>query len=302
MKQLTCEMCGGTDLMKDGGVFICQSCGCKYTVEEAKKMMVEGTVDVTGTVKVDNSEFVQRYLANARRAKEKEDWEETEKYYNLVEQNDPNNIEAIFYSAYGKAKASLVDGDIYKRESAFNVLSNCISIIDDHYKPERQDENREAIMSMADDLAEMLCSGFVFSEWKNGYGVVVRDNKSDTYALFVDLIVQFAKSIENIKQVDDHPYLHEALIGLFSSALNRDYLDFSQKNLLRDWIKDEQRELAVLQEKQAKEYWAEHPVEKANLKKKKSELNEQLLALKTEEGQLPGMEEKEASVVCVTRG
>ena len=29
MKQLTCEMCGSTDLMKQDGVFVCQSCGCK---------------------------------------------------------------------------------------------------------------------------------------------------------------------------------------------------------------------------------------------------------------------------------
>ena len=50
MKQLTCEMCGGTDLIKDGGVFVCQTCGCKYSVEEAKKMMIEGTVEVQGTV------------------------------------------------------------------------------------------------------------------------------------------------------------------------------------------------------------------------------------------------------------
>lgn len=49
-------MCGSTDLMKDGGVFVCQSCGCKYSVEEARRMMVEGTVDVTGTVKVDTSD------------------------------------------------------------------------------------------------------------------------------------------------------------------------------------------------------------------------------------------------------
>ena len=39
MKQLTCEMCGSTDLLKQDGVFVCQSCGCKYSVEEAKKMM-----------------------------------------------------------------------------------------------------------------------------------------------------------------------------------------------------------------------------------------------------------------------
>ena len=52
MKQLTCEMCGSTELIKESGFFVCQTCGCKYSVEEAKKMMIEGTVDVQGTVKV----------------------------------------------------------------------------------------------------------------------------------------------------------------------------------------------------------------------------------------------------------
>ena len=111
MKQLTCEMCGSTDLMKQEGVFVCQTCGMKYSIEEAKKMMIEGTVDVQGTVKVDNSAFVEKYLSNARRAYEKEDWEEVEKYYNMVEQNAPNNMEAVFFSAYGKAILSLTDDD-----------------------------------------------------------------------------------------------------------------------------------------------------------------------------------------------
>lgn len=39
MKQLTCEMCEGTDLIKQDGVFVCQTCGCKYSVEEAKVLM-----------------------------------------------------------------------------------------------------------------------------------------------------------------------------------------------------------------------------------------------------------------------
>lgn len=46
MKQLTCEMCGSTDLLKQDGVFICQSCGTKYSLEEAKKMMAEETTEV----------------------------------------------------------------------------------------------------------------------------------------------------------------------------------------------------------------------------------------------------------------
>ena len=157
MKQLTCEMCGGTDLMKQDGVFVCQNCGMKYSVEEAKKMMIEGIVDVQGTVKVDNSAFVEKYLANARRAKQKEDWEETEKYYNMVEQNDPTNIEAIFYSAYGKAKVSLIDSDIYKRESVFKVLNNCVSILDDNFSMDKREQNEIIIKQISNDIIGIFC-------------------------------------------------------------------------------------------------------------------------------------------------
>ena len=56
MKKLTCEMCGGTDLIKQDGVFVCQSCGCKYSVEEARKLMIEGTVYIQGTVVIDHTD------------------------------------------------------------------------------------------------------------------------------------------------------------------------------------------------------------------------------------------------------
>ena len=49
MKQLTCEVCGGTDLIKQDGVFVCQSCGCKYSADEVKKLMVQ----ITEPVKVE---------------------------------------------------------------------------------------------------------------------------------------------------------------------------------------------------------------------------------------------------------
>ena len=38
MKAMQCELCGGTNIIKDGDFFVCQSCGMKYTVESAKKM------------------------------------------------------------------------------------------------------------------------------------------------------------------------------------------------------------------------------------------------------------------------
>lgn len=277
MKQLTCEMCGGTDLVKDGGVFVCQTCGCKYSIEEAKRMMIEGTVDVQGTVKVDNSAFVQKYLANARRAKEKEDWEETEKYYNMVEQNDPDNIEAIFYSAYGKAKATLVDGDIYKRQAAFKVLKNCISIIDDKYKVERREENEIAINSMADDLAKMICSNFVFTEWKNGYGIVTKTNKGDTYRLFGTLLDAFKETIDNIEKIDDQPYLHTASIRFYKVAQLTGIGNW--KTLMQKWIDEEERELVQLRKKAVAAYWDEHADEKSALDSEKTSLEGQITDL-----------------------
>lgn len=198
MKQLTCEMCGSTDMTKQDGVYVCQNCGMKYSVEEAKKMMIEGTVDVQGTVKVDNSAFVEKYLANARRAKQKEDWEETEKYYNMVEQNDPSNIEAIFYSSYGKAKRSLIESDIYKRQAAFKVLQNCVSIIDDNFNIDKEAEQKVIIEQIKSDIFAMACSSYVYNQRTNQYGTVVWTDKSQTESLFISLIDEFITTLDNI--------------------------------------------------------------------------------------------------------
>lgn len=145
-------MCGGTDLIKQDGVFVCQYCGTKYSVEEARKMMIDGTVDVQGTVKIDNSAFVQKYLENARRAYSKEDWEEVEKYYNMVEQNSPNNMEAVFFSSFGKAMLSLTDNEYFKREQKFGVLNRSISVINDYF--EVSGENKEEVLRKISDAIE----------------------------------------------------------------------------------------------------------------------------------------------------
>lgn len=39
MKKIVCEMCECTDFVKEDGLFVCQGCGCKYSFEDAKKMM-----------------------------------------------------------------------------------------------------------------------------------------------------------------------------------------------------------------------------------------------------------------------
>lgn len=287
MKRLTCEMCGSTDLIKQDGVFVCQSCGCKYSVEEARKMMVEveGTVEVIGTVQIDNSASVEKYLANARRAKEKEDWEETEKYYNLVKQNDPENIEANFYSAYGKAKSTLISDDNFKREAAFQVLSNFISLIDDHYEVERAEENKAAIMSIAADLGKMINSSFVYTKTTNGYGVTTTDVE-DTYGLFRHMIMAFTDAMTNIMKIDSSPFLHIAAIRFCDIAMNTPWLQPGYNNLVQSHIKALRTEAEAHQEAHREAvrnaYWAEHKEEKERLEAEKIELAKKVADLQKE--------------------
>ena len=41
MKKIVCDLCDSTEFVKEGGMFICQGCGTKYSLEEAKSMMRE---------------------------------------------------------------------------------------------------------------------------------------------------------------------------------------------------------------------------------------------------------------------
>ena len=46
MKKMVCEMCGSNNIIKQDGLYVCQYCGTKYSLEEAKKLFVEGTVQI----------------------------------------------------------------------------------------------------------------------------------------------------------------------------------------------------------------------------------------------------------------
>lgn len=120
MKQLTCEMCGSTELVKQDGFFVCQTCGCKYSVEEAKKMMIEGTVDIQGTVKVDDSSRIDNYYTMAVNAYNASNQNEAENYCNKIIEIDPTNHRAWFLK--GKAagwQSTLQNSRLSESVSAF---------------------------------------------------------------------------------------------------------------------------------------------------------------------------------------
>ena len=155
MKQLTCEICGSTDLLKQDGVFVCQTCGTKYSVEEAKKMMIEGTV------RIDNSHLVSNYLEMAEAAVDAGNNQEAESYCNKAIEIDPTNYKA--WMIKGKAAAwqsSLQNSRVDEGVAAF---IKAINNAPDDVKEELIENAKEQIISLS--LAMISLRSDRFSKW-----------------------------------------------------------------------------------------------------------------------------------------
>ena len=112
MKAIVCEMCGGNDLVKQEGVFVCQSCGTKYSVEEAKKLMVE----VKGIAQEDTM------LENAINTYNQGNYVEAYRIFSDVLNLNPKHPKAILYRGLSAGYQSTVA--VPKYEENWSRYSN----------------------------------------------------------------------------------------------------------------------------------------------------------------------------------
>lgn len=206
MKKITCEMCGSTDLIKKDGIFECQSCGTKYSVEEAKKMMVEGTVNVQGTVKVDGSQKLDNLYQVARRAKDDNNSENASKYYDMILIEDPNSWEAAFYVVYFKAYSCKIAEITSAAISVNNCLDTVLKLIKDTI--EDKEEQRKDVKEIADRTTKIAT--MLFYGAKNHYNDIdlsIRSNYINEYVnncvSSVNILYTLGDQIEIIFGNDD---------------------------------------------------------------------------------------------------
>ena len=190
MHTIMCELCGSNDVIKQGEYYVCQHCGTKYSLEDAKKLL--------GTVKIDNSDYVEKYLQNARRARAKGDWAEVEKYYNLVEQNWPQNIEAIFYSSYGKLRCTILENYSAKWDNDVDVLKKSISVLDDYFDMEKEAEERQVIIDAMNDILILASPRENRIHTGNLEGSTMFDGNTAIRNRIVELYPQMAETLDNI--------------------------------------------------------------------------------------------------------
>lgn len=193
MKPLTCEMCGGTDVVKQDGLFVCQYCGTKYSVEEARKMMIEGTVEIQGTVQVDNTAQLQTSLLNARRAREVGNWDGVEKHYQQAETLDSNCIEATVYIAFVKIRNSLLAGNLLGKETAINLFlrtfENCVCT----NNAWNLDEFLTLARTLGRDMLEIITIPYEYNKRQKSHGGALATDILQTNTLFVNLAKGFCQ-------------------------------------------------------------------------------------------------------------
>lgn len=172
MNELICEMCGSNDIIKQDGLYVCQSCGTKYSVEEARKMMTGETVAVEGTVKIDSSSELDNLYEIARRARDTNNSENALKYYDQILMKDANSWEAQFYVVYYRAMVCKIAEIGTSGVNINNALGSTLQLVKDYVSEGQQEEVILEIYEKTSEIANILFRGA--KNWYDGINYNVR--------------------------------------------------------------------------------------------------------------------------------
>ena len=103
MGTAACMVCGSMDMVMDGGLFVCQDCGCKYTVEQVRDIMAgqDGKPAESESSENDYADLAQKALDNNDMATAIEMFEKA------VEAN-PNDYNSSWMAILAKAYAGSI--------------------------------------------------------------------------------------------------------------------------------------------------------------------------------------------------
>lgn len=192
MKKIVCELCESTDFVKDGGMFVCQGCGTKYTAEEAKGMMreVEGAAPVSGGTPVSsaamgnpNQQQLDNILVLASTAYEAQNYAEAENYCNKAIE-----LDAMCYKAWnlkGKAVGWQSKIDNLRIEEAAHSFCKAIDFAPEEEKDDLKNQAVEELKRLGlalIDLRKNRFSGSPDTQETNGF---TSDKKTIVGALLI---------------------------------------------------------------------------------------------------------------------
>ena len=169
MNELKCELCGSNNLVKQDGLFVCQSCNARYSLEEAKKMMFGNE---TTTADVNNSPQLQNLYNLARRSLNSEDFTAAWDYYKQILIIDPHSWEALFYTIYCRSKTIKMEEFVIFEGIILKTLKKILTSIRNNVTDENK--QKEIINEITDKTLEMTDKFYNVS--KHYYNIELHQN------------------------------------------------------------------------------------------------------------------------------
>jgi len=299
-KALVCEMCHSNNLTKEEGLYVCQSCGTKYTVEEARNLIVE----LTGPIKIDYSDEISNLYSLARRARQENNSVKASEYYSQIITKDPDNWEpnffVLFYQACDTdlAKSALAINRVTKGEESFLLMLS------------KNVKDRKERFIIINTIAAYLnnLSNRVFTSATNYYRRYFYNSSTKRYFpnQYQDYKVRTYECLnmsyylgDRIIKIFGNNYLDAAIkcwevaINISNTFVNQT-IPFSSRGLsfpyaVKDTkdckqvaanyqkkVSEAKNELVVQKKKSTEEYWRKNAKQKADLQKEFVELQSQI--------------------------
>ena len=271
-----CNNCGKE--LPDGSAF-CNFCGTKITVTSSDE-----NINNNNNSTSKPNESIKEKLSSGREAKNRKDWRGVERFYGAVLLEDPNQYEALFYDAYAKAMETMSSQEVFKRKAEMNVLHTVLLDLPNHYDPD-DTENVEMISEIFLDLKNLIACSFVFTQTKNGYGMVISSNANETYAIFVETVKNVKNVMDALSEKSDKISIHRKALDFYTTAKSLSW-DYSSKvaivNDITKWIEAEKQTIETLRRIPIDAYWKEHAEERTALETEKENALTEIQKLQNE--------------------
>lgn len=171
MKKMVCEICGSQSIKKDNGIFVCQECGTEYSLEEAKKLLVDIEESVEKPEEEDR-ELIQ-YYEIARRALRENNGENTAKYYALIVPKRPHDWEANFFQVFGTANGCKIRDIRFAQSNVAAAFKSAVDLIKSYVETDKEQES--ACAQIAQSAINLATAHFNSAfNWFKGISILVR--------------------------------------------------------------------------------------------------------------------------------
>lgn len=188
MQAIKCELCGSNEFTKVDGLFQCNHCNTKYTLEEAKKLIVTGTIEV-----VTGNAEKERLLKNAETYICLQRYDDALNLYNQIAHKYPNDYRGWW---------GLVITDFYRTEDD-NYFHSDKGIRFDAFKATYSlTKNKDFIFEFIDKIIDTYGNELRLSAVPFEYQTFTKKEKANYIDEFTRWLIFNSKKICNLIKYD----------------------------------------------------------------------------------------------------